>query len=413
MSEHLHFDFVAERALRDVQALSEPRRVGTPGERRAAQQIRKALTLAGLSVWRERFPVAFIAKEIGNALTFAVSFALVLLGWIVLPEWPWIALVCWGLAGYLVNAPWRLTEHLAQRRLSRLRSRNYLATLPLPDTPTSRSSETTCRVIFMAHYDSKSQWLPTGVRVALVISTRISCWSLAALALVSAFWPVGIGREYFLIPAGVATLGLLTLLLNFTGNRSPGALDNGSGLGALLELSRTWRPRPEAPAEVFWVATGAEEIGLDGARDFLQRYEWWWLEKPTLLINLESIGVGDRVYLSGETRAVRLAEVVASKHGWKTSRFEIVGAGMDHQPFAARGLAALSLLGDVVGRSMDMHSPRDRLERVDPKAIERAGRLAAELAWAWAETHQALPVEPTAALETIEESLLAVNSRIK
>jgi hypothetical protein len=189
---------------------------------------------------------------------------------------------------------------------------------------------------------------------------------------------------------------LLGLIANLTGNRSPGALDNGSGVGALLELARGWRPRPEAPVEVIWVATGSEEVGSDGAQAFLRRYESWWREKPTLLINLESVGAGTRIRLAGEERSVRLAGEVADDLGLLHSRFGVLGAGMDHEPFAAKDLTALSILGDVVRHSLAMHSRRDHMGLIERPALERAGRLAGHLAWSWAGLHQpavALPAE--------------------
>jgi Zn-dependent M28 family amino/carboxypeptidase len=242
----------------------------------------------------------------------------------------------------------------------------------------------------MAHYDTKSQLLPTGFRVVLVAATAVDCLLLAAVA---AGKVAGYG---LLLRSGVVAglvslviLQLLGLIANFTGNWSPGAIDNASGVGVLLELARTFRQRPPAPVEVIWVASGSEEVGLDGARDFLRRHGSLWRSKPTLLINLESVGFGDRVFLSGEPGALTLAERVAEGAGLPTARFKVMGAGMDHEPFAARGLPALSLLGDVVRASLLFHSTRDNISRVDPAALDRAGALAARLIDAWAARHQA------------------------
>jgi Zn-dependent M28 family amino/carboxypeptidase len=189
---------------------------------------------------------------------------------------------------------------------------------------------------------------------------------------------------------------LVALALNMTGNRSPGALDNASGLATLLELARTWRPRPGFEVEPLWVATGAEEIGLDGALEFLRRHEDWCRTRPTILINLDSVGAGDLISIAGTPEAMSLAREAAARLDLSCGRLRVVGAGMDHEPFARLGLCSLSLLGDVVGRSLDLHSPRDRIERVDPDAIERAGRLAAEIAWNWAERHAERPETPAA-----------------
>jgi Zn-dependent M28 family amino/carboxypeptidase len=243
----------------------------------------------------------------------------------------------------------------------------------------------------MAHYDTKSQLLPTGVRVALVAGVTALCGVgvlLGVLTLLGHGAASAVPRWII----GIAALVCLTgLACNVTGNSSPGALDNGSAVGTLLELARAWRPLPHAPLEVFWVASGAEEVGLEGARYFLRQRETWWYEKPTLLINLESVGAGSHVYLAGEPRSLQLARASAEALKVPHSRLRVVGAGMDHEPFAARGLAAVTILGDVVRSSLALHSARDDMRLIDPLALERAGRLAAHLAWRWAELHASQP----------------------
>jgi len=314
----------------------------------------------------------------------ACGLAVVLGGRLAVTE-PLLSAGCGALAVLLVNAPWRLVGPIGRRFPARRSSQNLIAELPTADW-----YDPPARVVFMAHYDTKSQLLPTGVRVALVVTLTIIGLLLVLMGiLVATGWslPIPGAVRWVLCGTGVAVLSALGL--NRTGNRSPGALDNGTGVGTLLELARTWRPRPDAPAEVCWVATGAEEVGLDGARDFLRRHEGWCREKPTLVINLDSVGAGDRIYLAGEPGALCLAGRVAEDLGLAWSRLRILGAGMDHEPFAARGIAAVSLLGDVVGNALALHSPRDRLELVDGSALHRAGMLAAHLGWAWAERHQA------------------------
>jgi hypothetical protein len=248
-------------------------------------------------------------------------------------------------------------------------------------------------VIFTAHYDTKSQLLPTGVRVALVTGTTGICLLLALLGLTAAAGLHGVlpeARAWLL--AGVVVACVVGLLVNVTGNRSPGAMDNGSAVGVLLELARCWRPRPEAPVEVVWVATGSEEVELDGARHLLREHGSWWQEKPTLLINLESVGAGARVYLAGEAGALRLAREAARDLKLAHASLHVLGAGMDHEPFAACGLPAVSILGDVVRKSFALHSRRDDLPLIEQPALERAGLLAAHLAWRWAALHQACTV---------------------
>lgn len=371
------------RAFNHVGRLSFPRRVGSRGERRAARAILRELTALGLVCRRESFRVAEWPVEVGTRLVFLACMLLVLLGAVCLGKWPWASVVLWVLVGRMVDAPWRFLDFFGDRWPSRRTAENLVATAP-------DAAESPARVVVMAHYDSKSQAIPTGIRVGLVAAVTIGCLLLAAVALgkvagYSALVRMGIARDLVIL----VNLQLLGLILNLTGNRSPGAIDNASGVGVLLELARAFRARDEAPVEVVWVATGSEEVGLDGARDFLRRHAALWRSKPTLLINLESVGFGDRVFLAGESGALELAERVAAWEGVPTARFKVMGAGMDHEPFAARGLPALSLMGEVVRASLLFHSSRDNLDRVDRAALARAGNLAARLIDAWADRHRA------------------------
>jgi Zn-dependent M28 family amino/carboxypeptidase len=254
----------------------------------------------------------------------------------------------------------------------------------------------------MAHYDTKSQLLPTGLRVACVVAVTAAACALAAIALMP---PI------FLAPfsgtlAALALAALVLLLANLTGNRSPGALDNATGVATLLELARSFRPTADSRLELHWVATGAEELALDGARAFVRRHEAWCRQRPTLFVNLDSIGAGDRILLAGEPAALALAHAAAAELDLPAARLRVLGAGMDHEPFAACGLPAVSLLGDVVAASLRLHSRRDTLDRVDLDALDRAARLAERIAHNWAERHQPALSTPRSHLAPADATLL-------
>jgi hypothetical protein len=373
--------FDSERAYQHTRALCYPRRVGTPRERRAARYIWRQFTALGLACEREPFQVSHFPAEIGNRIAFVLAALLVLGAVLLLAVEPLLAVVCWSAALFAVNAPWRLSKLFGTRWPPCTTSHNVLATLP------KKPIEAPARIVFMAHYDTKSQLFPTGVRVALVACVTVLCGAGVALGILTTLGVDAASPAVCWSLETTAVVLLAALALNVTGNRSPGALDNGSAVGTLLELARGWRPRPELPVEVYWVASGSEEVDLDGARHFLSRRETWWQDKPTLLINLESVGAGQCVYLAGEPQSLHLARETADELGVPHGRLRVVGAGMDHEPFAARGLTALSILGDVVRASLALHTSRDDMRLIDRAALDRAGRLAAHLAWRWAEMH--------------------------
>jgi hypothetical protein len=386
------FDFEFERAYEHARALCYPRRVGTLGERRAARYVTRQFASAGLLWMRERFMVSHFPAEIGSRMIFIACALLVATGVALVAFRPLIGSLCWGLAAFLVNAPWRVQRLLPGTWPPRSMSRNVLATLP-------HGSSAPSRIVFMAHYDTKSQWLPTGMRVVFVTLATGLCITLCLVGLIGAAGlPVWMSATMVWRLAALIGLCLLALIANVTGNRSPGAIDNGSAVGTLLELARSWRPRQQAPVEVVWVATGSEEVDLDGARHLLRAHACWWQEKPTLVINLESVGAGQIIYLAGDVQAMKLARQAAGALGLTCAPLRVLGAGMDHEPFAARGLPAVSILGDVVRKSFSLHSRRDDMGLVEKPALERAGTLAAEIAWRWADGHRPvidIPSQPT------------------
>jgi Zn-dependent M28 family amino/carboxypeptidase len=241
------------------------------------------------------------------------------------------------------------------------------------------------------------------------------CWALTAAALAAVLgFPLLHGAGPWWLAGGAVVL-LAGLFFNFTGNRCPGALDNGSAVGTLLELARSWFPEPGVPVEVVWVATGSEEVDLDGARHLLRAHAGWWQDLPTLVINLESVGAGTVTYLAGEPTTLRLAEGIADELAIEHARLSVLGAGMDHEPFAARGLPSVSILGDVVRNSFALHSRRDNLGLIEPTALQRAGRLASHLAWRWARLHQtaiAVPAGDLSAEPVVGGSVLPASASV-
>ncbi len=372
--------FEVERAFAHVNQLAYPRRVGTAGETRAARYIAGTLQAQGLHLVRHPFGISPVRAEIWSRVGLTLCASLIVAGSLLAPTHSLVAAMIWAFSAVMVNKAWRVFSGLGGWGTPSAACENLLA-------HHDSGAQAPARVVFMAHYDSKSQFVPTGIRVGLVTAASVMCGIMAVLALIAflaGFAPSGLW--HISAPAVVLLAGLIA---NYTGNRSPGALDNGSGVGTLLELARVWSAKRHAPLEVVWVATAAEEAGLHGARHFLHKHAHWWQEKPTLLINLESVGAGPCVYLAGEHTALRLAEQTAAELEIACARLHVLGAGMDHEPFAARGLESVSILGDVVRRSFRMHSGRDNLELIDRAALERAACLARQLAWTWADRHAA------------------------
>lgn len=117
---------------------------------------------------------------------------------------------------------------------------------------------------FMAHLDSKSQPVPIAVRAAGIVSTSLVTLLAAAYALAQCVDLVS--GSLWLALTGAGVLSALPVVASTVGSRSPGALDNATGVTAVL-LAAAALPR-EAPCRV--CITSAEELGLAGARAWVE-----------------------------------------------------------------------------------------------------------------------------------------------
>jgi hypothetical protein len=76
-----------------------------------------------------------------------------------------------------------------------------------------------------------------------------------------------------------------------------GAIDNGSGVAALLETARILKDK-NPDATVYFVFVDGEELGLLGSEAFVKMHDL----KPGVCINVDSIASGDTIYIGGVPR---------------------------------------------------------------------------------------------------------------
>ena len=121
------------------------------------------------------------------------------------------------------------------------------------------------RVWLVAHLDSKSQPIPSQSRILGVVMLSLSiALTLVALALTLA---AGSTRTIlYLVCVGLAGAGARAVVYSVVRNESTGAVDNASGVAAVLAAAA----RLEGDAAVGVLIPSAEELGLAGARAWLR-----------------------------------------------------------------------------------------------------------------------------------------------
>lgn len=162
----------------------------------------------------------------------------------------------------------------------------------------------------------------------------------------------------------------------------PGANDNASGVGVVLELARVFRSNQQAP-NLRFVAFGAEEI-TEGYGKPNHHYGSKHMaaqlagEKGNVIgmISLDMIGVGSSLYINATMRAPKtlldLFYAYATKQRNATIFYRQDPGWSDHESFEDHGISAIWL---EYRDDPNYHSPRDTFDRISASCIRQVGEL--------------------------------------
>ena len=247
------------------------------------------------------------------------------------------------------------------------------------------------RLVFVAHYDttthfgSHAAWGPTGVLMGPAVA-------LGAALAIAGLLRASSGRT---LAPGWRALGLLVIApfaamawFHAAGPSlrapSPGAIDNGGSVVALLQLAARVGARPDGAATtVELVFTAAEEERALGSRAHAATLP---RDGALAVVNLESIGAdGPLGVAMRDGFALRRYETPLAFVHWlgavtqrETGRSLApaplpFGTLTDARSYLAQGVAAVTLWPTFGGGfPADLHSEHDRTERLANPAIERA-----------------------------------------
>jgi Zn-dependent M28 family amino/carboxypeptidase len=198
-------------------------------------------------------------------------------------------------------------------------------------------------------------------------------------------------KGYFLT-AGVLSLLALPLLFNSTRDESPGALDNASGVGIVLELARIFRDCIPAGLDITFLFTGAEEEGLAGAVRFVQEMSPGYNGRRTYCVNYDGAGAAGKIRLTSRygippvKTSEELVDIIkryCREHDLACHETYLpVGAGLEQTPMFHRGFEAVTIHSGKLDRAvLAIHSPDDRPENLDVPSMESCGRAGEAVAW--------------------------------
>lgn len=355
--------------LRDhIRALARPRMTGTEEARAIEGELRSRFEELGYRTTEMPFSFSTLPGRFGLSVAGGVMAIAGLLAGILLPQgFPTAAMIILLLAMGLALLP-LLTVGTALRKLPwhRVESRNLLF-----QTEHGRPSW-----ILMAHRDSKSQLVPTLVRTAAVVVAAVAWMALLVLA---ALWFAGEATRFpglAIFAAALLGIAALALALSWAGNESPGALDNASGLAALLEVAAN----SSANGDLAFLITDGEELGLAGARAVAAD-----LPPVQGVINVDGLDDVGKIY-------------VAEGYGWRRKGYAPqLAAGLltaataldmdiqrrslprslpvDHLPIAEAGIPALTVLRGGRRSLLRVHRPGDDVDALDGSGAAEGATL--------------------------------------
>ena len=341
-----------------------PRFAGSDAEAEARKFCRSELERAGLSCTEREFEYSQWPALWGPPIAAAAQLVTILIVARTARNGEPLAALILGLAVFLVLA---VVSRDARKRwvtifpFRRARAINLEASRGNPS------------LWLVAHIDSKSQTVPMLYRIgSVVLLNLMTVVALSALFLQLA-GNSGI-QSYWLLIALLAGIVSLPSLLCFVRNDSPGAVDNASGVTAVLLAARLI-PR-QKPLGI--LVTSAEELGLAGARA-------WAAGAPpgTRLVNCDTIddpGAWLCMHTGARPGLSERAATLARGLGFNVRvRRLIPGILADSVAFSDRGLQAVTISRGSFATLARIHTRRDNSTHLTGSGIGEAAALLAAL----------------------------------
>jgi len=375
--------------LRELAQRIGPRLAGTRGDRLAAGYIRRQFESYGLELHVQR--VKF-ADPVWTIRLRASCLIILFISTLFLPPFPALGMLL--LAAVLV--------FLAPKIAPRKTTYNIIGKLRCRTRPKRR-------LLIIAHYDSAldvsnrrfSMFMRyLGILILMIFAGAIILRTFKQPPVAWRFYWLGLAA--FFLPPHV-----WWLFTGIRGRGTPGANDNASGLAVMLEGARAISRAPPEGVELWFVASGGEEEETVGARELVRRFPE--LRNRTWVLNLDMVGIGDPCIIRGSGLRRKKQSLTSSllnrmlseacglcgcRAGWDWLPF----ARFDHNSFLEAGIPATTLtagergtdrLARFIGwlyrlpvghirRYPHAHSGRDGLDKIQPEAIERSGRILLE-----------------------------------
>jgi hypothetical protein len=350
----------------------EPRAAGSEAEARARAYCAERLRGAGFDVSEEPFEYSAFPGRWGTPIGGLVAVALLGTAGVA------------GRAGEVTLALLVLTlGALALATLARWLARTGVLTFPalrrhgvnLVATPSGAAGRAPA-LWLVAHVDSKSQPVPILVRAAGITLLGVAWVAEVVLGIMHVAWGGPSPDAAWLALTIVALIAAIPVIATTVGSRSPGALDNATGVATVLTAA------DEARGGRFGVClTSAEELGLAGARAWVAGAV---PRAPAVAINCDSVddrGATTCMY-SGRRPDALVASVLAAgaRAGSRIRAHRLLpGVLTDGVALADASWDVVTLSKGSARTLARIHTPRDRADALTGAGMDEVARVIVEL----------------------------------
>ncbi|NVM36284.1 MAG: M28 family peptidase [Candidatus Lokiarchaeota archaeon] len=369
-----------DNAYRITERLAFPRLVGSEGEKRAREIVSDEFKKVGYNpIYKDDFETSFY---IWNAVRYAfipMGICLILLALsFFINSWLTLGLIVLNL--YICTKILGLAT-TREIKLFGDEEKNFTTQNIYTDL---KSKNSKAKVIFIGHWDSKSQTFPSSLRIILFMVALFSFiviillyLILSIIQLIFTFNNLILNNMMLYSCAAISIISNLNYF-NKTGNKSPGAYDNAAAVGVIIELARYYKHSPLDNIDFIFLSTSSEELNLGGAKHFIQNHKKEFERNSAYFINLDPIGGNELIRLITSYGIPRKSSSKKLKDLFLNSASELdirikdvylpTGAWSDYMPIVQEGFEAC-WLGSQPGLKY-VHTKKDNLDLVSKQGIK-------------------------------------------
>ncbi|MFX1326534.1 MAG: M28 family metallopeptidase [Promethearchaeota archaeon] len=379
-----------DNAYRIAERLAFPRLIGTEGEKKARAIVADEFKKVGYNaIYRDNFKTSFYIWIVLRYAFIPLGICLLSLAISFFINY-WLSLVL-VLISFLIGIKILGLATSSKIKLLKNKEKNFRTENIYTEFKNKNSK---AKVIFIGHWDSKSQTFPSSLRIILFMITLFSFIIMLLLyfilSIIQLLFPLNNEiLNYSMLYISITIIILSNLnYFNKTGNKSPGAYDNAAAVGVIIELSKYFRNNPLDNLDFLFLCTSSEELNLAGAINFIQKHKNELEKNSTYFINLDPIGGQDFIRLitsygiprrSSSKKLTKLFLNTAKELNIKIKDIYLpTGAWSDYMPIVQAGFEAC-WLGSQPGLKY-AHTKKDNMSLVTKKGIQNTLLLCIDVA---------------------------------